>query len=167
MVTIRSWEWSDAKRLATLINNKNIWNNVRDILPHPYSLTDAESFLQHSISAKTTTNFAVLLDGEVVGGIGFIPKEDVYKYNAEIGYWIAEPYWGKGVGTAAIGAVVEKIREVSPLTIRVYAEIFAHNTGSMRALEKNGFVLESVRRKNVVKNGIIMDDHVYVLFLEK
>jgi ribosomal-protein-alanine N-acetyltransferase len=103
----------------------------------------------------------------VVGGIGFIPKEDVYKYNAEIGYWIAEPYWGKGVGTAAIGAVVKKIREVSPLTIRVYAEIFAHNTGSMRALEKNGFVLESVRRKNVVKNGIIMDDHVYVLFLEK
>lgn len=98
MVTIRSWEWSDAKRLATLINNKNIWNNVRDILPHPYSLTDAESFLQHSISAKTTTNFAVLLNGEVVGGIGFIPKEDVYKYNAEIGYWIAEPYWGKALG---------------------------------------------------------------------
>lgn len=167
MVRIRPWEWSDARRLATLINNKNIWDNVRDILPHPYTLNDAESFLQHSISAKTQTNFAILLDGEVVGGIGFIPKEDVYKFNAEIGYWIAEPYWGKGVATAAIGMIVNKVREILPQTIRVYAEIFAHNIGSMRALEKNGFVLESVRRKNVVKNGIIKDDHVYVLFLEK
>lgn len=167
MVTIRPWEWSDAKRLATLINNKHIWDNVRDILPHPYTLTDAESFLQHSISAKTPTNFAVLLNGELVGGIGFIPKEDVYKLNAEIGYWIAQDYWGRGIATAAIGAMINTIRELSPQTIRVYAEIFAHNTGSMRALEKNGFVLESVRKKNVVKNGIIMDDHVYVLFLEK
>ena len=167
MVTIRPWEWSDAKRLATLINNKNIWDNVRDILPHPYTLTDAESFLQHSISAKTPTNFAVLLNGELVGGIGFIPKEDVYKLNAEIGYWIAQDYWGRGIATAAIGAMINTIRELSPQTIRVYAEIFAHNIGSMRALEKNGFVLESVRKKNVVKNGIIMDDHVYVLFLEK
>lgn len=153
--------------LATLINNKRIWDNVRDLLPHPYSLNDAENFLQHSISAKPITNFAVVKDGQLAGGIGYIPKEDVYRLNAEIGYWVAEPYWGQGVGTAAIRLMVEKIREQAPHIIRIYAEVFAHNHASARALEKNGFVFESERKKNVVKNGIVMNDRVYVLILEE
>lgn len=166
MVSIRPWEWKDAEALAALINNRKIWDAVRDYLPHPYTMKDAESFLQHSIAAEPTTNFAILVDGKVAGGIGYIPKADVYKLNAEIGYWVGEPYWGKGVATAAIAQVISVIRKQSPEVIRIYAEIFAFNKGSARALEKNGFVLESVRQKAVVKNGVVMDDHVYVRFIE-
>lgn len=164
MVTIRQWDWSDTAPLAKLINNKKIWDNVRDYLPHPYTLRDADVFLSHQAGVEPATNFAIIYKGMLAGGIGYIPKEDVYKRSAEIGYWVGEPYWGKGVATAAIGLVVKKIREQSPQVVRVYAEVFETNIASMRALEKNGFRLESVREKAVVKNGIIMNDHVFVLF---
>lgn len=163
VVDIRPWKWSDNKTLASLINNKKIWDNVRDLLPHPYSVKDADFFLKHNIGQKTITNFAILYNGEIAGGIGYIPKDDVYRLSAEIGYWVAEPYWGKGVATSAIGLMLQVIRDQSPDIIRIYAEVFSHNKASMRALEKNGFQLESVRKQAVVKNGVVMDDHVYVL----
>jgi RimJ/RimL family protein N-acetyltransferase len=111
------------------------------------------------------TNFAVLKDGEIIGGVGYIPKDDVYKFTAEIGYWIGEPYWGQGLATEAIRLLIKKIREQSPLIVRVYAEVFDYNKASMRVLEKNGFYQEAIRRKGVVKNGIIRDDHIFVLLL--
>jgi RimJ/RimL family protein N-acetyltransferase len=164
MVTIRQWDWSDTALLSKLINNRKIWDNVRDYLPHPYTLRDADMFLSRQIGVEPVTNFAILYGGALAGGIGYIPKEDVYKCSAEIGYWVGEPYWGRGVATAAIGQVVGKIREQSPQVVRIYAEVFETNKASMRALEKNGFRLEGIRKKSVIKNGIIMNDHVYVLF---
>lgn len=165
MVSIRPWGWSDDRILTKLINNKNIWDNVRDQLPHPYTLKDADVFLKHNVGADLNTNFAILWDNKLAGGIGYIPKDDVYKVTAEIGYWIGEPYWGKGIATNAIGLLVEVIRKQSPHIVRVYAEIFDHNKASMRVLEKNGFTREAVRKKGVIKNGIIMDDHIWVLIL--
>ena len=165
MVQLRPWQWSDSKRLTALINNRKIWNYVRDQLPHPYSLKDADLFLQHNVDQVLHTNFAILKDGELAGGIGYIPRDDVYKFTAEIGYWIGEPFWGQGIATEAIKLIVGKVREHSPLIVRLYAEVFDHNPASMRALEKNGFYLEAIRKKAVVKNGIIRDDYVYVLLL--
>ncbi|HLO81035.1 MAG TPA: GNAT family N-acetyltransferase [Chitinophagaceae bacterium] len=165
MVELRPWRWSDSKKLTHLINNRKIWDNVRDHLPHPYSYKDADLFLQHNVDQVLQTNFAVLKDGEIIGGVGYIPKDDVYKFTAEIGYWIGEPYWGQGLATEAIRLLVKKIREQSPLIVRVYAEVFDYNIASMRVLEKNGFYQEAIRRKGVVKNGIIRDDHVFVLLL--
>jgi RimJ/RimL family protein N-acetyltransferase len=151
--------------LTKLINNKNIWNNVRDQLPYPYTLKDADVFLKHNVSSEVHTNFAILWNKELAGGIGYIPKEDVYKRTAEIGYWIGEPYWGKGIATQGIRQMVELIKVQSPNIVRIYAEVFDHNKGSMRVLEKNGFTREAIRKKSVIKNGIIMDDHVWVLIL--
>ncbi len=166
MVELRPWKWSDSKALTHLINNRKIWDNVRDHLPHPYSRKDADLFLQHNVDQHhKTTNFAVVADGVIVGGIGYILKDDVYKFTTEIGYWIGESYWGKGYATEAIRLVLNNIREHSPLIVRVYAEVFDYNKASMRTLEKNGFYLEAIRRKGVVKNGIIRDDYVYVLLL--
>lgn len=165
MVELRPWQWSDSKKLTHLINNRKIWDNVRDHLPHPYSYKDADLFLQHNVDQVLQTNFAVLKDGDIVGGAGYIPKDDVYKFTAEIGYWIGEPYWGQGLATEAIRLLVKKIREQSPLIVRVYAEVFDYNIASMRVLEKNGFYQEAIRRKGVVKNGIIRDDHIFVLLL--
>jgi RimJ/RimL family protein N-acetyltransferase len=167
LVEIRPWKWSDNRTLATLINNKKIWDNVRDLLPHPYSVKDADYFLKHNIGVKPNTNFAILFNGEVAGGIGYIPKDDVYKCSAEIGYWVAEPYWGRGIVTSAIGLLVQVISNQSPEIVRIYAEVFSKNPASMRALEKNGFHLESIRKKAVIKNGVVMDDHVYVRFTDE
>lgn len=165
MVQLRPWQWSDSRRLTNLINNRKIWDNVRDYLPHPYTYKDADLFLQHNVDQQVSTNFAVLHNGELAGGIGYIPKEDVYKFTAEIGYWIGEPYWGQGIATEAIRLLIERIKEQSPSIVRVYAEVFDYNRPSMRALEKNGFYLETVRRKGVVKNGVVRDDYVFVLLL--
>jgi [ribosomal protein S5]-alanine N-acetyltransferase len=165
MVELRPWQWADSKKLTSLINNRKIWDNVRDYLPHPYTYKDADLFLQHNVDQVVQTNFAVIRDGEITGGIGYIPKDDVYKFTAEIGYWIGEPYWGQGLATEAIRLLVKKIREQSPLIVRVYAEVFDYNKASMRALEKNGFYLETMRKKGVVKNGVIRDDYIYVLLL--
>jgi [ribosomal protein S5]-alanine N-acetyltransferase len=165
MVELRPWQWSDSKQLTNLINNRKIWDNVRDHLPHPYTFKDADLFLQQNVEQVVQTNFAVIKDGVIVGGVGYIPKDDVYKFTAEIGYWIGEPFWGQGVATEAIRLLVKKIREQSPLIVRVYAEVFDHNKASMRILEKNGFYLETIRRKGVVKNGIIRDDYIFVLLV--
>ena len=165
MVQLRPWQWSDSRMLTHLINNRKIWDNVRDYLPHPYTYKDADLFLQHNVEQQLPTNFAVLRNEELAGGIGYIPKDDVYKFTAEIGYWIGEPHWGQGIATEAIRQLIEKIREQSPLIVRVYAEVFDYNRPSMRALEKNGFYLETVRRKGVVKNGVVRDDYVFVLLL--
>jgi [ribosomal protein S5]-alanine N-acetyltransferase len=165
MVELRPWQWADSKKLTSLINNRKIWDNVRDYLPHPYTYKDADLFLQHNVDQLVQTNFAIIRDGEITGGIGYIPKDDVYKFTAEIGYWIGEPYWGQGLATEAIRLLVKKIREQSPLIVRVYAEVFDYNKASMRALEKNGFYLETMRKKGVVKNGVIRDDYIYVLLL--
>lgn len=165
MVQLRPWQWSDSRMLTNLINNRKIWDNVRDYLPHPYTYKDADLFLQHNVDQQLSTNFAVLFNGELAGGIGYIPKDDVYKFTAEIGYWIGEPYWGQGIATEAIRLLIERIKEQSPLIVRVYAEVFDYNRPSMRALEKNGFYLETVRRKGVVKNGVVRDDYVFVLLL--
>lgn len=153
MVQIRPWFWTDAERLTHLLNNKNIWDNLRDYLPFPYTLKDADIFLVKHVESQTSVNYAILYHGQLAGGIGFLPKDDVHKCSAEIGYWVGEHFWGKGIATEALRLLVAKIRETSPHVIRVYAEVFATNKASMRALEKNDFHEESVRKKPSLKMG--------------
>jgi len=167
MVQIRPWYWTDAERLSNLLNNKNIWDNVRDYLPFPYTLKDADIFLEKHADNQTSVSYAILFHGQLAGGIGFLPKDDVYKCSAEIGYWVGEHFWGKGIATEAIALLVNKIKERSPHVVRIYAEVFQANKASMRALEKNGFHEEGIRRKAIVKNGKLLDDHIWVKLLEE
>ncbi|MEO0471446.1 MAG: GNAT family N-acetyltransferase, partial [Bacteroidota bacterium] len=95
-VTIRPWQVSDHKRLATLFNNRKIWNMLRDVVPHPYQEKDALQFIDMCSRTRKQNNFAILLADELVGGIGLIPQADVHRKSAEVGYWIGEPYWGRG-----------------------------------------------------------------------
>ena len=106
-------------------------------------------------------NFAIDLDGEAVGGIGLILNSDVYIMSAEMGYWIGEEHWGKGVGTEAVRQMAEYTCYYFDI-IRLYADVFETNKSSMRVLEKNGFYLEGVRRKAVLKNGVLMDDYIWI-----
>ena len=164
---LRNWQREDIISLAQLANNRNIADNLRDRFPHPYTLKDAEDWIELNEKRDPATNFAIEADGDLVGGCGIVLMQDVYRCSAEIGYWIAEPFWGKGIATAAIKMLLGKIKNNFPDIIRVYAEIFEHNKASMKVLEKNGFHLESIRKKAVIKNNIIMDDHVWVKLLDK
>lgn len=160
-VTIRKWAETDIQSLVNYANNINIWNNLRNAFPHPYSEEHAKAWINLSSTDDPIINFAIDIDGEAVGGIGLIFNADVYILSAEIGYWIGEPFWGKGIATEAIRQMMEYSFYYFDL-VRIYAEVFENNKASMRALEKNGFYLEGVRRKSVFKNGALMDDYIWV-----
>jgi len=164
-VTLREWQKSDAPALAQIANNRNIWNNVRDLLPYPYKKKDAKKWLAKVKKQDHVTTFAIEVDDELVGSIGFTLKEDVYRKNAELGYFVKEEYWGKGIATKAIGLIVDYIHKNFDV-VRIYAEVFEYNKSSMRALEKNGFYLECRRRRAAIKNGVIIDDAVWVKLVE-
>jgi len=164
---LRSWQKEDIAPLIDLANNRNIADNMRDRFPHPYTLKDAEEWIVLNEKRDPATNFAIEVDGKLAGGCGMQVFQDVYRHSAEIGYWIGEPFWGRGIATEAMKLLLEKIETDFPGIIRVSAEIFEHNIASMKVLEKNGFHLESIRKKAVVKNDIIMDDHVWVKLLDK
>lgn len=163
-LVLRPWNYGDVPELAQLADNIRIWNQVRDYFPHPYTVKKAQEWVTMQQGKKPVTNFAIDVDGRLVGGIGFLLKEDIYRCSLEIGYWIGEPYWGRGIATKAIEVLVAAAWKEYPDVVRIYAEVFPNNTGSCRALEKNGFQLESIRRHAVIKNGVIGDDMVWVRF---
>lgn len=164
---LRAWKQEDAPSLALHINNINIWNNIRDGLPHPYTEEDAATFIKMNIEHKgLQENFAIEINGEAVGGIGFIIGNDVERISAEIGYWLSEQYWGCGIMTSVVKEAVKYAFENLPV-IRIYAGVFEYNIPSMRVLEKAGFTKEAILRKAAIKNGKIIDLHYYALIKEE
>src|SRR6266511_2216552 len=160
-VVLREWKKSDVAALAKIANNKKIWDNVRDRLPYPYTKKDAKEWLALVKKQKTVTTFCIEADGKLAGSIGLTLKDDVYRKNAEIGYFIGEEYWGKGIATEAVNQLVDYIQKNFNV-VRIYAEVFEYNTASMKVLEKNGFYLESIRKKGAIKNNVIINDFVWV-----
>jgi len=163
-IQIRPWKREDVAQLASIANNKKIWLNVRDRFPHPYTVHDGLQWVNYTINQHPIVNLAITVNGNVAGGIGVVPKDDVYRKTMEIGYFLGEHYWGQGVATKAVALLIEFIKQHFTV-VRLYAEVFEHNKASMRVLEKNGFHLESIREKSVIKNNVIMNDYVWVKLL--
>lgn len=161
VILIRSWEFKDLDTLVFHANNINVWNNLRNYFPYPYTVEDGKAWLEKVVDAVPVINMAIDVDGEAVGGIGLILNGDVYLKSAEIGFWIGEDYWRKGIMTEALRQMTEYAFYYFDL-VRLYAEVFETNKASMRVLEKNGFYLEGVRRKAVFKNDVLMDDYIWV-----
>ena len=164
-IEIRPWKTEDAGLLATICNNKKIWLNVRDRFPHPYTVANAVEWIAFAMNEKPIKSMAIIYIGNIAGSIGVVEKEDVYRKSIEIGYFLGEKFWGKGIATKAVALLLDYIKNNFDV-IRIYAEVFGHNTASMKVLEKNGFHLEGVRKKAVIKNNVIIDDYVWVKFLE-
>src|SRR5436190_5392448 len=146
MCEIRSWRTSDIEPLVRYANNRKIAMNLRDRFPHPYTKADGQRFIRAMRHADPETAFAVVVDGEAAGGIGFVLQQDVDRASAEIGYWLGEPFWGRGITTEALVAVTGHVIDRHGVT-RVFAVPFAHNTASCRVLEKAGYVLEARLRR--------------------
>ena len=157
---VRSWKPADADGIARHANNRRIWLNLRDAFPHPYTSHDARDFIK-SVRARTPeTTFAIAVNGEAIGSVGFVLRHDVERVSAEIGYWLAEPYWGRGIATEALVATTDYAIATHALT-RVYALPFARNTASCRVLEKAGYALEGRLRRSAIKDGAIIDQLQY------
>jgi [ribosomal protein S5]-alanine N-acetyltransferase len=165
-VMLRHWRREDAQQLASIANNKNVWLNVRDRFPHPYTVMDAMQWIQMRTGEKPMQHFCITYNENVAGSIGVIVKDDVYRKSIELGYFVGEPFWGKGIATKAVKLMMEYI-ELTFDVLRVYAEVFEHNKASMGVLRKNGFYLEGIRKKAVIKDEVLMDDYVWVKFINK
>lgn len=161
---IREWRTSDAADLAAALSNKKVLDNLRDGLPFPYTEKDAIEFITAMLSAdkNDTFSFAITVDDKVIGSIGVFRQGNIHRLTAELGYYIAEEYWGKGIMTDAVKQVCKYVFRCSDI-IRIFAEPFAHNTASCRVLEKAGFEFEGVLRHNAVKNGKVLDMKMYAL----
>ncbi|WP_299683573.1 GNAT family protein [uncultured Dokdonia sp.] len=157
-VNIRSLTLDDAQQLATLANNKKVWDNLRDYIPYPYNEKDAEFFINLTAEENPKQNFGIEYKGKLCGVIGVILQKDVYRKSGEIGYWIGEPYWGKGIGTKAVALITEYGFQTLGLH-RIYAGIFDYNKASVKVLKKNGFEQEGIFKKAVFKNEKLHDEY--------
>jgi RimJ/RimL family protein N-acetyltransferase len=153
---VRDWAAGDLDSLVRHADNWNIWINLRDRFPHPYTEADGRGFLSHVTSRDAQTVWAIEVDGDAVGGIGLVLMSDVERVSAEIGYWLGEAFWSRGVMTEAVNAVTSEAFRQFELT-RIFALPFADNPGSIRVLEKAGYVLEGRLPQSAIKNGVIRD----------
>jgi len=158
---LRPWRVSDAASLVRHANSRKIWINLKDRFPHPYTASDADAWITMTMAEPgEPTQFAIEVAGEAVGGIGFERLGDVYRRGAEIGYWLGESYWGRGLTTAAVRALSEHAFAHFDFE-RLQASVFAWNAASMRVLEKAGYGLEGRLARSVVKDGRIVDSLLY------
>jgi ribosomal-protein-alanine N-acetyltransferase len=157
---IRPWSVSDAEAIQRYANNRKIWLNLRDIFPHPYTLENARQFLEMVTHENPQTNFAIATDSEAIGSIRLKLNTDVHRKTAELGYWLAELFWGRGIMSDAVAEFTRRGFQMFDLE-RIYAEPLANNPASARVLEKAGFMREARLRANVFKDGKLQDSLLY------
>ncbi len=158
--TIRPWRRGDEESLVANADNYKIWRNVRDHFPHPYTIEDADYWVESASEESPPTNFAIVVEGKAVGGIGFIFSGDINRCRAEIGYWLGEAYWGRGIVAEAVRALTEWAFDNFDLA-SIYAGVLEWNPASARVLEKAGYKFEARLRKAMIKEGVVMDELVY------
>jgi ribosomal-protein-alanine N-acetyltransferase len=160
--TLRDWRKSDEASIVRHANNLNIARQLRDRFPHPYTRDDARAFLKAASIGTPSTNFAIDVVGEAVGGLGYVPGGDVERYSAEVGYWLAEPFWNRGIITEALGLFTRyAFTELNLL--RLFAVPLADNARSIRVLEKAGYMREGILRSSCVKYGQAKDQVLYAV----
>jgi len=159
---LRGWKKEDAAAIQPHADNPNVHSYLLDRFPHPYTMEVAESWVNYMLSLEPNYNFVIEVDGNAVGVIGLEMRDDVYLKSPLIGYWISETLWGCGIMTAAIKLLAAYAFQNLDI-IRIQAGVLGNNLRSMRTLEKAGFVKEGILKNSMVKNGVILDEHVYGL----
>ena len=159
---LRSWRSGDEPSMVRHANNYEVWRRLRDRFPHPYTRADAEQWISFTRRQSPQTHFAIEVCGEAVGGIGFEPGDDVERRSAEIGYWLGEDFWGRGIVPDAVRALTDYGFETLNFT-RIFAVPFASSSASIRVLEKCGYVREGTLRRSAIKEGIVLDQVLYAL----
>lgn len=158
--TIRNWDLTDAQSLTENANNRNVWINLRDTFPHPYIFENAVEWLSFITNIEDKTIFAIEHNGKAIGGIGYHPQEDVQRFSAEIGYWIGEEHWNKGIISEVLPEFCDFIFNTTEI-IRLYAFVYEWNAASSKVLEKSGFTCEGILKKYAFKDGKFLDAFLY------
>ncbi len=161
-ITLRPWETTEVDTLVSFANNSNIAQNLTNQFPHPYDKKDGEAFISMALGHHPIRIMAIVVDNEPCGSIGVHPQSDIFQKNAELGYWLAEPYWGKGIMTAAIKKMVKYAFECFDIN-RIFARPFGSNMASQRVLEKAGFELEATLKNTIYKNGTYQNELIYAI----
>ena len=159
---VRSFRETDAEELARHANNRQVWLQLRDRFPHPYTVEDAHEFIAGARSATPATAFAVTVGDAPVGAIGVMLRDDVERCSAEVGYWLGEPQWGRGIASCALVGFT-RFAFVAYELERLYAVPFASNIASCRVLEKAGYALEGRMRRSAIKDGAVQDQLLYAV----
>ena len=154
---------ADAESLARHANDRDVWRNLRDLFPHPYSVEDARGYIAMAAGRSPQSSFGIVVEGEAAGGVSLRPGTDVERASAEIGYWLGRAYWGRGVMTQAVRAATRYAFAELGMH-RVWAVPFAHNTASCRVLEKAGYVLEGRLRRSAIKEGVVVDQWMWAAY---
>jgi RimJ/RimL family protein N-acetyltransferase len=164
---VRDWREGDAASVAPHANDRRVWINMRDSFPHPYTISDAETFIALASGMNPRTLFAIAQNDQAIGGIGYTLHQDVERVSAEVGYWLGAAFWGRGIMTAALGAVTAyAFREHSHLR-RLYAVPYEWNPASMRVLEKVGYRCEGRMRQSAIKDGQVVDQLLYAILRDE
>ena len=163
--TVRSWQPGDENSLPEHANNRAVWLNLRDQFPHPYAPDDARQWITSVVGRHPETNWTIDVAGEAVGGIGVRLHNDIERGTAEIGYWLGEAHWGRGITTTALRTVTAYAFGQFDL-LRIYAVPFVRNAASVRVLEKAGYQYEGTMRYSAIKDGIVQDQHLYARIRE-
>ncbi len=157
---IRDWRMDDLECLLRYADNSKIAANLRDQFPHPYTRREGIAYLNYVRTNHVPLSFAIECAGEAIGGVGFKPGTDIGRLSMEMGYWLGEPFWGRGLATRAVTAASDWAFGYYKV-VRIFAMTFAHNAASMRVLEKSGFQCEGIMRRSAIKNGVILDQVLY------
>jgi [ribosomal protein S5]-alanine N-acetyltransferase len=160
MIRLRSIHSVPAKEIQALADNKSIAENLKDGFPHPYFLKNAKDFLLYVQQGLLGHVFGIFQEDQFIGIGSILPQHDIYRMNGEIGYWIGEPYWGKGYGRQAVRVLTDYAFEEMKL-IRVFASVFAQNKASMKVLEHAGYKLEAVFKSSIVKYDVMTDEYIF------
>jgi ribosomal-protein-alanine N-acetyltransferase len=159
---IRDWRPSDGPALIAAADNRRVWRNLHHRFPHPYTQAEADAWFALLAAMPEPSHWAIAVDGVAVGGVGVDLGEGIFAKSAQIGYWLAEPYWGRGIMSAVVAAVAAYALAHFDL-VRLEAPVFAWNPASMRVLEKCGLVREGLLRRSVLKDGQLIDQVLYAL----
>jgi RimJ/RimL family protein N-acetyltransferase len=159
-VILRAPRDADARALAKHADNREVWINLRDRMPHPYAPSDALAWIAAIQEESPRVSFAIDLNGEAIGSIGLVPGTDIERCTAEAGYWLGAAYWGQGIATSAVRRICRYGFEELGL-VRIFATPIAWNPASARVLEKAGFEREGVMRSACIKDGRVMDMFLY------
>lgn len=157
---LRRWSISDLDSLLRYADNLAISGNLTDQFPSPYTKERGRTFIETVSTIEPPRVFCISTDHEAIGAIGIHPQSDIWSRNMELGYWLAQPYWGNGIMTAAIKEVVQIGFSTFDVD-RIFARPFGGNIGSQRALEKAGFVLEAKLERTIYKKGVYHDEMIF------
>ena len=159
---MRSFRDTDAPELARLADSRRVWQQLRDRFPHPYTIDDARRFITLALGEIPETMFAITVNDVSVGAIGVVLHDDVERCSGEVGYWLGEPYWNRGIATRALTGFTPFAFATYDLE-RLYAVPFASNSASCRVLEKAGYRLEGRMRRSAIKDGLVQDQFLYAI----